>query len=82
MRINPINSLTRLNLYNPLNLFKNFKKEGASILSDLVSDQKSIQNGSYSKLTAAYYKKKKENNDENEYSTYNSMGELVKNLEG
>ena len=72
------------NNYNPLYLFQNFKKTGASILSDLISDQKLIQSGSYNKLTAAYYKKKKdkkEKEDKKEYKTYNSSGELVKGLE-
>ena len=73
-----IEGLTNYN--NPLYLFKNFAVKGISTLSNLLSDHKSIKNGSYNKLVSAYYDKVDKNKDKKEYNTYNSSGELVKGL--
>ena len=71
------------NYKNPLYLFSNFVVKGASAISGLISDHKSIKNGSYNKLVSAYYdkidNKNKEKNEKN-YYTYNSAGKLVKGL--
>lgn len=78
MRIEGLSSYT---YSNPLYLFKNFAVKGISVISGLVSDHKSIKNGSYGKLVSAYYIKTKDKTDNKEYTTYNSAGELVKGLD-
>lgn len=65
-------------LFNNYSNSKNIFSNMLNTISKSLSDHSSIKSGNYNKLVSAYFDKTKDTDNKKKYTTYNSMGELIK----